>query len=173
MSHKGLGQLQSILSKMKVNKTDNLRNAIKNHGNSEMFRYATSSREALKSSRSLPVWDAFHRYDLQNCHIKLPRNGFEELIQLTEEGKLWRYPIDNEQGLDEEKQVPFEDHIFFDDLLEEFPKNENIRTFMKSVFLGLSKNHWMTVNRKHEIIRFYKDYFEENREKYKLSGYDL
>jgi hypothetical protein len=28
-----------------------------------------------------------------------PLNGFEEAIQYTNEGKLWNFPIDNEQGL--------------------------------------------------------------------------
>jgi len=27
-----------------------------------------------------------------------PSNAFEEMIQWTEEGKLWTFPIDNEQG---------------------------------------------------------------------------
>ncbi|KAF6029598.1 mRpS31 [Bugula neritina] len=31
-----------------------------------------------------------------------PHNAFEEMIQWTEEGKLWKFPIDNEQGMDEE-----------------------------------------------------------------------
>ena len=29
-----------------------------------------------------------------------PYNGFEEAIKLTKEGKLWKFPIDNEQGED-------------------------------------------------------------------------
>lgn len=29
---------------------------------------------------------------------RLPYNGFEEMIKLTNEGKMWHYPIDNEQG---------------------------------------------------------------------------
>jgi len=27
-----------------------------------------------------------------------PDDGFEEMARWTEEGKLWQYPIDNEQG---------------------------------------------------------------------------
>jgi len=27
-----------------------------------------------------------------------PHNAFEEMIQWTEEEKLWKFPIDNEQG---------------------------------------------------------------------------
>lgn len=26
------------------------------------------------------------------------RNGFEEMIQWTKEGKLWQYPVNNETG---------------------------------------------------------------------------
>jgi small subunit ribosomal protein S31 len=28
----------------------------------------------------------------------MPRNGFEEMIQWTRDGRLWQYPIDNEIG---------------------------------------------------------------------------
>jgi len=28
-----------------------------------------------------------------------PSNAFEEMIRWTEEGKLWTFPIDNEQGM--------------------------------------------------------------------------
>lgn len=173
MSGKGLGQLQSILSQMKVHRTNNLRLALKKFGNSELFSYATRSKETLKRSRTLPVWDSFVEHDLKNVNMKLPLNGFDEMIQLTEQGKLWRYPIDNEQGLEEEKQVPFEDHVFLDHLLEGFPDNENIRSFMKTVMSGLGRNHWMSVERKHEIIRFYRDYFEAHKDAYKRAGFDI
>lgn len=29
---------------------------------------------------------------------QMPRNGFEEMIQWTKEGKLWQYPVNNEAG---------------------------------------------------------------------------
>lgn len=29
---------------------------------------------------------------------RIPYNGYEEMIKLTNEGKMWHYPIDNEQG---------------------------------------------------------------------------
>ncbi|XP_062602630.1 vigilin-like [Saccostrea cucullata] len=43
---------------------------------------------------------------------RVPYNGFEEMIKLTREGKMWHYPIDNEQGIEEEKDVSFADHVF-------------------------------------------------------------
>lgn len=30
-----------------------------------------------------------------------PTNGFEEMIELTKQGKMWPYPIDNEYQIDE------------------------------------------------------------------------
>lgn len=174
MRNKGLGQLQSILSSMKVNRTNHLREATKKFGNSDMFSYATSLKEHPKDpTKILPIWDALEQNDLKNLPLRLPLNGFQEMIQLTEQGKLWRYPIDNEQGLEAEQKVPFEDHVFLDHLLEDFPKNSGIRTFMKTVISGLARNNWMPVDRKHEIIKFYKDYFEEKRETYKQAGFDL
>lgn len=97
---------------------------------------------------------------------QLSNNPFDELIKLTEDGKLWKYPIDNEAGLEAEKQVPFEDHVFLDHLLEDFPKNDYIQSYMKLVISGLARNHWMTVERKHDIVKFHKDYFEEKQEYY-------
>ena len=36
---------------------------------------------------------------LDEADIIPPINGFEEMIQLTNDGKLWNFPIDNEQGM--------------------------------------------------------------------------
>ena len=36
-----------------------------------------------------------------------PNNSFEEMIQWTEEGKMWPYPINNEYQLGEELDVCF------------------------------------------------------------------
>lgn len=34
-----------------------------------------------------------------------PTNAFEEMIELTEQGKMWPYPIDNEYQIGEEENV--------------------------------------------------------------------
>lgn len=129
-----------------------------------MFDYATNMRhnKAELQSRHLELWN--QPIDSSS----LPTNGFDYLIKLTEQGKLWRYPIDNEQGLESEKEVPFEDHVFLDHLLEDFPDNEYIRAYMQFVISGLARNHWMTVERKHDIVKFHKEYFEEKRDQYEL-----
>lgn len=170
-----IGKLKGILANMKVAKKPMFFDKIEKLGTSDMFSYATSEKfeqDELKVQR-LNTWDKFAQYDIKNATIRLPQNGFEEMIMLTEEGRLWHYPIDNEQGMDAEKQVPFEDHVFLDQHLEDFPDNEYIRSFMEYVILGLAKNHHMTVDRKHEIIKFYKDYFSDKRDLYKERGFDL
>jgi hypothetical protein len=41
----------------------------------------------------------FYNEELSTEKKTIPNNGFEEMINLTDEGKLWRFPIDNEQGI--------------------------------------------------------------------------
>lgn len=105
----------------------------------------------------------------------------------TEQGKVWHFPIDNEQGkdrevlqprknisyskcllwpgLDEEAQCSFEQHVFLEPLLDPWcPKNGPIRIFMELVCVGLSKNPYLSVKQKHEHIEWYKNYFDEKKE---------
>lgn len=132
---------------------------ISKYGRSDLFNYKGQQAKHLK------VWEC--------TQSRLPSNGFEEMILLTEQGKLWKYPIDNEQGMDAEQQVPFEDHVFFEDQLTGFPKNDYIERFMELVTSGLARNPYMTVDRKREVIKFYRDYFEHHREHYKNAGLEL
>ncbi|XP_011451715.3 protein FAM184A [Magallana gigas] len=95
---------------------------------------------------------------------RIPYNGYEEMIKLTNEGKMWHYPIDNEQGMDEEKAVSFAEHVFFDDMLEDFPKSGPIRNYMEQVTVGLSQNPHLTVEEKREHVAWYKNYFQGKAE---------
>ena len=36
--------------------------------------------------------------ELDKAQLIPPINGFDEMIMLTNEEKLWKFPIDNEQG---------------------------------------------------------------------------
>lgn len=47
----------------------------------------------------LKTWDRLCKEEADIAFRAYPRNSFDEMIQLTEEGKLWSYPIDNEAGL--------------------------------------------------------------------------
>ena len=44
------------------------------------------------------LWDTEFANQLVRTANHMPRNGFEEMIQWTREGKLWQYPINNETG---------------------------------------------------------------------------
>jgi len=46
----------------------------------------------------LDTWDAIHAKELKMSTTHPPTNGFEEMILWTEQGKLWKFPINNEHG---------------------------------------------------------------------------
>lgn len=66
--------------------------------------------------------------------------------------------------MDEEKAVSFAEHVFFDDMLEDFPKSGPIRNYMEQVTVGLSQNPHLTVEEKREHIAWYKNYFQGKAE---------
>ncbi|XP_067141095.1 small ribosomal subunit protein mS31 [Centruroides vittatus] len=107
------------------------------------------------------LWNELKEHSLKLLVTHPPKNAFEEMIRWTEEGKLWKFPIDNEQGLEEEKKVGFHEHVFLEPLLEGFPKKGPIRHFMELVVVGLSKNPYVTVERKKEHIEWYRQYFKD------------
>lgn len=82
----------------------------------------------------------------------------------TDQGKLWKFPIDNEQGLDKESNVYFTDHIFTEQYLEDWcPKKGPVRNFMELVCVGLSKNPYLSIDEKKEHINWFRNYFEEKK----------
>ena len=44
------------------------------------------------------LWAEVERAHIRRLQGGLPRNAFEEMIRLTEEGKVWTFPVDNEAG---------------------------------------------------------------------------
>lgn len=49
-----------------------------------------------------PEITTWHRLEARELRLAVthpPSNIFEEMIQWTEQGKLWHFPINNEQGL--------------------------------------------------------------------------
>jgi hypothetical protein len=170
MERQSFKRLQNVLSNMKTTADKSrMPKQITDIGPSSLFKYATQQPGQLKQNR-LQVWSSL---DKNLGKLRHPQNGFEEAIILTEQGRLWQYPIDNEVGLDQEKRVPFEEHVFLEKHLEGFPKDKYIQTFMGFVVAGLAKNPWMTVDRKRKTILWYKDYFESKRDIYKQAGFDL
>ena len=49
-------------------------------------------------TKESPIWEMHSQDELKLSHGLPPLNGFEEMIKLTNEGKVWKFPIDNEQG---------------------------------------------------------------------------
>lgn len=81
---------------------------------------------------------------------------------MTNEKKLWYFPIDNEQDItDEDYKMPFHEHVILDHYLDEFPQLAPVQNFMTLVLNGLSKNAFLTVNEKREAIFWYKNYFDD------------
>ncbi len=65
-------------------------------------------------------------------------------------------------GIDQEDiEIPFEEHVFLDNYLEEFSDTAPVQEFMTLVLNGLSKNSFMSVDEKRRIIHWYRDYFKE------------
>ncbi|KAM8900648.1 small ribosomal subunit protein mS31 [Spinachia spinachia] len=126
----------------------------------------TTDEDGVESTVARPtLWDVDFANQLSRLTNQSPRNGLEEMIQWTKEGKMWQYPINNEVGLEEEASVPFHEHIFLEKHLEEgFPQEGPVRHFMELVVAGLSGNPFLTVQQKKEHISWFRDYFQQKEE---------
>ncbi|XP_053564376.1 28S ribosomal protein S31, mitochondrial isoform X2 [Bombina bombina] len=134
-----------------------------------IFPVFSDSEQPTGTEPSPNLWDLELANQIAATNEQPPRNGFEEMIQLTKEGKLWTFPIDNEAGLEEEQKVEFHEHIFLDKYLEDFPKHGPIRHFIELVICGLSKNPYITVKQKQEHIEWFRDYFQQKEDVLKES----
>ncbi|NXF37764.1 RT31 protein, partial [Nyctibius bracteatus] len=123
---------------------------------------STETKDALKTVSSPTIWDLEFAKEIAAVTAQPPRNGFEEMIQWTEEGILWEFPIDNEAGMEDDAE--FHEHIFLEKHLEDFPKQGPIRHFMELVICGLSKNPYLSVKQKIEHIEWFQKYFEEKKQ---------
>jgi small subunit ribosomal protein S31 len=89
----------------------------------------------------------------------------EKMILWTEEGKVWKFPIDNEQGMEVEKNTDFTEHVLLEMHLDGWcPTRGPIRHFMELVCVGLSKNCFLSAQEKRDHIMWYKEYFESKSE---------
>lgn len=59
-----------------------------------------SSEQLDGKKDSLETWDKLEEHELRLRMSTSPRNYFEKMAYWTEEGKIWHFPIDNEQGND-------------------------------------------------------------------------
>lgn len=51
----------------------------------------------------LKAWKTFEERELRIWQTQPPRNLLEDMAQMTDKGILWHFPINNEQGLDEDE----------------------------------------------------------------------
>ena len=61
-----------------------------------------SKAEFKEESAVLPklaTWETLYQRELELAITHPPANGFQQMIMWTKQGKLWRFPIDNEQGI--------------------------------------------------------------------------
>lgn len=103
----------------------------------------------------------YHLEELDNVdkigYLGVKKNAFVDQISLS--NRLWQYPIDNEVCKIEEENISFEEHVFLEYLLDDFPSKGPVRRFMELVINGLQKNPYLTVEQKKERVRWFHDYF--------------
>lgn len=58
----------------------------------------TNTAELQDTPDILSTWNYLNRRELKLAATHPPRNYFEKMAIWTEQGKLWKFPIDNEQG---------------------------------------------------------------------------
>ncbi|XP_040577287.1 small ribosomal subunit protein mS31 [Lepeophtheirus salmonis] len=107
----------------------------------------------------LKTWDECLQRDLEIIMTPRPKNFLEEMILMTDKGMLWELPLNNEFGINDEEIEPFHLHVFLEKHLESWcPKTGPIRHFMELVTVGLSKNPYMSVQKKIEHIQWFESY---------------
>ena len=53
--------------------------------------------DSLSSCFTETLWDVVEN-EKKLLMESIPHSGFDEMIMMTKQGKLWKFPIDNEQG---------------------------------------------------------------------------
>ncbi|XP_076444920.1 small ribosomal subunit protein mS31-like [Babylonia areolata] len=124
---------------------------------------ASAAAEVVPQATS-SLWERVQQEQLEVLGRRPPSNAFEEMIEWTKEGKLWQFPINNEQGMEEEARVGFHQHVFLEDQIRDFPRRGPVRHFMDLVLVGLSQNPYLSVQQKHEHIDWFRQYFRQKED---------
>lgn len=110
------------------------------------------------------TWSSLEKKELRLAVTHPPRNYFEKMALWTEQGKVWKFPIDNEQGWEEEHKTDFTEHVMLEMHLDWCPQKGPIRHFMELVCVGLSKNNFLSAKEKRDHLIWYKEYFEGKKD---------
>jgi len=88
-----------------------------------------------------------------------PKNAFE--VKMLDFEHEWKFPIDNEQDMGIEETTGFDEHVFLEHLLEEFPEEGPVYKFMELVITGLQQNPYLSVEEKTNQVLWFKEYFDK------------
>ncbi|EDX10625.1 28S ribosomal protein S31, mitochondrial isoform X1 [Drosophila simulans] len=117
------------------------------------------------SNDILSTWSQLSERELSLQASHPPANYFEQMVLWTDQKKVWRFPINNEQDWEDEHNVDFSEHIFLEQHLEDWcPSKGPIRHFMELVCVGLSKNPYLTAQEKKDHIFWFRDYFQAKKD---------
>ncbi|KAM3188088.1 hypothetical protein ACTXT7_000952 [Hymenolepis weldensis] len=109
------------------------------------------------------VFNEINALEASAYRAKSTYNHFEELIQWTLEGKLWKFPINNEQEWVEELNTPFHEHVFLNRYLRTKKSAAKhpapLKAFMDLVCAGLGQNPYITAQQKREHLEWFEGYF--------------
>ncbi|XP_071955160.1 uncharacterized protein [Antedon mediterranea] len=173
-----ISQVDTDVADMKDYKTTSQNMPYKRQRKRSIFeRYRLNIFEPLEKDKNVPtidtkasIWEIEKQKELRMLTFYSIGNGFDEMTMLTEEGKLWQYPVNNEQGLEVEKDVGFHEHIFLGTHIASFPKKGAIRHFMELVIQGLSMNPYIAVQQKKDNINWFWNYFKSKESILKETG---
>lgn len=79
----------------------------------------------MEDSVQTKTWINLQNRDLRLAVTHPPANYFQQMILWTEQGKLWKFPIDNEQG---KRQYAFYDACFL--IMYRFEKIQFLKIFI-------------------------------------------
>jgi small subunit ribosomal protein S31 len=118
-----------------------------------------SADGTVKTAPELLTWQRCADRELSLLSAPAPRNALEEQIEWTLQGKLWHFPVNNEQGIDYSHEK-FHEHLFLDTHIKSWcPTSGPVRHFMELVCVGLSKNPYVSVQYKKETLDWFRSYF--------------
>ena len=96
---------------------------------------ATQSEDT--TCETLKTWQAISNREMGILTTQMPRNLIEDMASMTEKGILWHFPINNEQGIDED-QVGILRYIFFRNQVD----FKSLMTIFSNKVNAKQKNFW-------------------------------
>lgn len=63
-----------------------------------IFKPSEQTEVKTDEQITLKTWNVLHERELRMAVTHPPENYFQEMILWTQQGKVWKFPIDNEQG---------------------------------------------------------------------------